>query len=338
MKTLVIRAESSMDQGAGHVMRCLALAQEWREQQGRVIFLSSDELPWVADRLDKEKMERQKIPCPAGSETDAGTTGSFCRSLGGSALVLDGYWFDRAFLSRLGDLNPLVVDDLADRDLTGAGWILNPNCHATPHLYDGKCGPETQLLLGSRYAPIRREFLAHRDMAGNLQSILKHVVITLGGGETAGVASQILNILASLLPENTTFTVLAADGKTSPAMASPIHRLGARLRLLTSAENMPELLSSADLVVSGAGGTCWETCLLGRPAIVILLAANQELVAAALEAEEAALIVDYRAPGFETNFEAAVKQLTPDRLRTMGARAAGLVDGLGARRVAETLL
>ena len=40
MDRLIIRADGSSTIGAGHIMRCLALAQAWRSYGGKATFLS----------------------------------------------------------------------------------------------------------------------------------------------------------------------------------------------------------------------------------------------------------------------------------------------------------
>ena len=51
---------------------------------------------------------------------------------------------------------------------------------------------------------------------------------------------------------------------------------------MSNVVNMAELMAWADLAIAGAGTTCWEMCLLGLPAIVIVVAENQRFIAAHL--------------------------------------------------------
>ncbi len=39
-ETLIIRADSTVTTGIGHIMRCIALGQAWQEHGGDVIFVS----------------------------------------------------------------------------------------------------------------------------------------------------------------------------------------------------------------------------------------------------------------------------------------------------------
>ncbi|MGN0938043.1 MAG: glycosyltransferase [Selenomonas sp.] len=54
----------------------------------------------------------------------------------------------------------------------------------------------------------------------------------------------------------------------------------ANLHLHVQAQNMAELMASADLALGAGGTTTWERCYLGLPALVTAIAENQFAVAA----------------------------------------------------------
>ena len=101
--------------------------------------------------------------------------------------------------------------------------------------------------------------------------------------------------------------------------------------------NMAELMSQSDLAIGAAGSTSWERCCLGLPSILCVLAENQRGIANALEKANAAVIVsgDDVATGVVEVVNYFVK--TPESLKSMTHKAASIVDGEGAKRVAERL-
>jgi spore coat polysaccharide biosynthesis predicted glycosyltransferase SpsG len=54
MKRLILRADAHAAIGAGHLLRCLALAQAWREAGGEVTFVAHCDSPSLWARLDVE--------------------------------------------------------------------------------------------------------------------------------------------------------------------------------------------------------------------------------------------------------------------------------------------
>jgi len=51
---LLVRVDSGINLGSGHVMRCLALAQAWQDGVGDVVFVLATESPNAEARLTAE--------------------------------------------------------------------------------------------------------------------------------------------------------------------------------------------------------------------------------------------------------------------------------------------
>ena len=164
-RTLVVRADATVVMGTGHVMRCLALAQAWQDAGGSCVFAMAEPTPAVEERVAAEGIQvvrfRKTIP---GSSQDAAQLVELARAQGAAWLVVDGYHFDAEYQRRLKDteLKLLWVDDNGESAHYYADLVLNQNAHARDGLYVHR-EPYTRLLLGPRYALLRREFARWRD-------------------------------------------------------------------------------------------------------------------------------------------------------------------------------
>jgi hypothetical protein len=67
---LLLRADADPAQGAGHVMRCLALAESWHRESGQVTLLSSRLNPALRKRTETLGIDLAEIPIPHPDTSD----------------------------------------------------------------------------------------------------------------------------------------------------------------------------------------------------------------------------------------------------------------------------
>ncbi len=336
---LLIRADASPRIGTGHVMRCLALAQQWQRHGGRVVFAQAETTPALAQRLQAEGMETSPLAVERGSPDDAMRTVEFARTLGAPWVVADGYVFGTPWQKRIKDagLRLLVIDDYGHTEHYHADLILNQNALAAEGLYQHR-EPATRLLLGPRYALLRREFLACRDMARVIPPVGRKILVTLGGGDPDNVTGTVIEALAQL-PDTEAVVVVGGSNPNLDAVKQAIARQDRAIRLVVDAANMPELMAWADVAVSAAGSTAWELAYMGLPSGLIVVADNQARIAEALARER----VSVNLGGFPEittgRIATALRTLLQDALsrRDLSGRARQLIDGHGARRVTAAL-
>ena len=339
---LTLRADASTEIGTGHVMRCLALAQAWRDAGGRATFLMAMTAPALEDRVRSEGIDVIDLSAQSGGPEDARRTIEVAQQHGGRWIVLDGYQFGPPYrrLIHEAGLPLLLIDDQGGAGPYDVECLLNQNLHAEEGLYVPR-GLSTQLLLGTRYALLRREFLSWAKRRRTISDGPRHVLVTLGGGDKDNVTRQIVLALRDVHVDG--LEVVVALGVNNPhenGLESAIQNSRVRFRLERDSRNMAALMAWADVAVSGAGSTCWELSCLGVPFLVVVLAENQRAIAASLARTHGALNLGWHADLSPAVLaEALTTSLTDTALRQrMSDQGRLTVDGLGAPRVVDRLL
>lgn len=339
---LLIRTDANVSMGTGHVMRCLALAQACQDNGGRPIFAVGEATPAVEERLRNEDLEIVRLSvCPGGPE-DSSQTAELAGNKGADWVVVDGYHFGAEYqrIIKAAGLKLLAVDDNGHAEHYHADVILNQNLHASQLLYSNR-EPDTRLLLGSRYAMLRREFKGWRAWKRKISPEAHKVLVTLGGSDPRNVTQVVIDALRRLDSDDLRATVVVG-GSTAPGIRSVLQeavaQAGVNIQLVLNAMNMAELLAGTDLAVSGAGSTCWEICFMGVPAIILDVADNQRELARTLNQVGAAIHLqsgEISAEKLTGKIEFLIR--SREARRDISQKARELVDGKGSDRVLAAL-
>jgi len=338
-KALVIRADASAEIGAGHVMRCLALAKAWQNTGGSVTYLMAECVPALEEKLAGEGVAVRRIAAAPGTPADAEQTAAAASRASAAWLVVDGYRFAPDYVRKLkaAGLRILFLDDDGRFDSYSADVILNQNISARPAMYD-KREPFTQLLLGPEYILLRPEFLAE-PRAREHPAVGRKVLLTMGGSDPENVTGKVLTALSCVQRDVESRVVIGSGNQRLEELQALAATLAPGVKLECSPENMAPLMGWADVAISGAGSTCWELAHMGLPAIVIALSVDQQGIANALAEREIAISLGWHANLSEERISDVLVRLLNDReLRcAMSQRGQKLVDGRGAARVVKFL-
>jgi len=339
---LVIRADASVAIGTGHVMRCLALAQAWQDAGGAVTFAMALDAPAIVKRLEAEGMHVARIDATPGSADDIAQTIQCAKRANARWLVLDGYHFtaDHQRAIKQANLSLLWLDDNDDATHYYADLVLNQNIHAKSNLYEHR-EADTQLLLGSRYVLLRREFLKWQEWKRTIPDVARRVLVTLGGSDADNVTLKVIQVLQHVASENLeVVVVIGANNPHAAELHSAARASRVPMRVETNAPNMPELMAWADVAIAGAGSTCWELAFMGLPSIVMVLAENQKYIAEYLDAQGAAVYLGIgQSIGVPEASQSLVKLLIDSERRiTISRTGKMLVDGRGSARVVEKMM
>ena len=332
---LLIRADASTAIGTGHIMRTLALAQEWQSGGGVVTFAVAMLPESLRARLHDENCRIVEITAERGSGDDAAQT---CAA-GAGLIVADGYVFDTAYQDTLRSTGArlLLLDDYGHAQHYSADFVLNQNVGADAARYANR-EPQTELLLGPRYFLLRREFTEFGSRSREIAPARK-LLVTIGGSDPANVTRKVLDALEFFGTDLQTRVIAGAANPHLDELRRAAQRFGDRVEILASVTDMPAQMAWADCAVSAAGGTCWELLFMGLPAALLTVIDNQRGIASALAAAGAAIDLGWHTDVDSRRIAEELRSLltAPERLAAMSARGRELVDGEGAARVVMRL-
>ncbi len=338
---LLIRADASVAMGTGHVMRCLALAQAWQDAGGRAVFAMRECTPAIRARLLAEACDVLSISGAPGTADDARQTVALARHYRVGWIAVDGYQFGANYQNALKveGARVLFIDDYGHAKDYSADVVLNQNAGSAPRLYASR-EARTQLLLGSRYCLLRREFAVWRAWTRDVPAIGRHVLVTMGGSDPENVTARIVDALALVEAEKLeAIVVLGGSAPHFEALEQAGSDMSKFITIRRDVANIAELMAWADLAVSSSGTTCWELCLLGLPSLLVDVAENQTALARELDRRRAAIHMG--APRDFTKAQLASQLQTvlqSHEIRgNLSARCRELVDGRGAERVVSLM-
>ena len=337
---LIIRADANAEIGAGHLMRCLALAQAYKDAGGQVVFITSCQNEGLLQMLQEEKIDIRLL---GSSYPNAGDWEYTRDTLGDHPdgwVMLDGYHFNEVYQQRVKEAGHrlLVIDDMAHLKYYYADIVLNQNLHAEQLQY--ACEPYARLLLGTKYVLLRREFLTWKDWKREVPDVAQRVLVTMGGGDPDNYTLKVIRALQKVdVPGLEATVIVGASNIHTDVLQATVKKSQSSIRLIYNAENMPELMAWADVAVSAAGSTIWELMFMGVPAILISVADNQKQIAESAEAAAVAIHVNRRSSGWPEKIADALQSLILDaKIRsTFGYKGRSLVDGLGRTRVIQAI-
>jgi UDP-2,4-diacetamido-2,4,6-trideoxy-beta-L-altropyranose hydrolase len=337
----VFRCDASPTIGAGHVVRCLALADALRRNGWSCLFACAEDSAAAIPALQQAghellllSHEEVEDPRPLWARWPDGC----------DLLIVDHYGLGidfeaacRAWAKRI-----LVIDDLADRK-HDCDFLLDSALNDGASNYVALVPVSCRFLFGPRFAPLRPDFRAARALAIQRREQSDgpcKVLLGFGASDTRNLTPLALHAMASINHDIRVDVVLGAGVRNRAEVEALAMELPLNARIFNTVNNMAERMCAVDLAVGGAGSSAWERCCLGLPAIMVVTSNNQENIAGHLTLAGAAEVVSAERDGLADALSRVVGELAaaPARLQEMSRRAFALCDGRGGERVAEAVI
>jgi UDP-2,4-diacetamido-2,4,6-trideoxy-beta-L-altropyranose hydrolase len=338
------RADASPIIGSGHLMRCLALADELQLNGSTCTFHTLNCPPALKTLLSSHGHAVISIdPRACDEASDAIAVSRACAELAPDWMVVDHYrlgtkW-ETAVRQHANAI--LAIDDLADRN-HNCDLLLDQNIGRTPEDYRTRIPSNCRVLTGTKFALLRRDFASTRRQKkiNVIPASPAHLLVTMGGMDNENITEHVLEALKnSQLPQTTKVSiVMGKDAIWRDKILVMAEKLPWPTKVLHGVTNMAALMATCDLAVTAAGTTVWELCCLGIPMVAVITAENQHRSAAALASSGAALLID-DAKSIHNSLPLEINSLLSfSRRSALSDCAANLVDGTGCERAVAEMM
>ncbi|MCK5541068.1 MAG: UDP-2,4-diacetamido-2,4,6-trideoxy-beta-L-altropyranose hydrolase [Desulfobacterales bacterium] len=360
MNTL-IRVDSSLTIGTGHLMRCLTLANALNEQGHNVHFVCRDlkgnSNRFVVDHghtlhllpTPKEEFVSQPEDTTHAMwlevqwQQDHKETFRIIQNISDQInwLIVDNYALDYRWESALRQYvkSTMVIDDLADRK-HDCDMLLDQNYYSNSNTrYAGVVPFTCRRFLGPKYAILRPEFLQERQNLPQRDDKVQRILVFFGGVDPSNETGKALKAIEIL--DNSDLNVDVVIGSSNPNKSDILDQCQ-NMPYVTChehVENMAQFMVKADLAIGAGGATTWERCCLGLPSIIEILAENQTAIAEGIEKINAGRNCGFAqdvTPEFLSK-EIHNLMISKKRLFEYSKAALNLVDGKGALRVVQAM-
>lgn len=319
-------------------MRCISIANATREFGQDVLFITSDnkgEELLTANGFEYLNLKSDYLDLTQGVDTIKGIVTK------NDILLIDTYSRTKEFMCALrGYVYTAYIDDMGEQ-------VFNVDCIICYPPYYNKFNYEerykscnTRFLLGTRYAPLRKEFSECDKKKINPK--INNLVIVSGGSDPYNITPKLIEEIIQSEYNDLHITAVCGIYSTyHDDLCSKYNAQGTKVNIIPSTPNIKKLFDNADVVITAAGSTLYEICATGTPAISYCYADNQHPNMDAFS--KLGLIPslgDVRTTcDFEKKCINELRRLIKLETRIdISARMQALVDGNGAKNIVKELL
>lgn len=276
---IFFRADGNETIGAGHIMRCLAIADEAARQGCNCRFIVADE-----SFVTEIQNHGHNVSILYSDYTHMDEEMRLFRGLIAEEIpdmiFVDSYYVTEHYLSAITKLSRTAYIDDVKAFPYPVNLLINYNANAFKLDYEkfyqenGVTCPK--LLLGWKYAPLRSEFQHVKPI--EIREQIRNVMFSAGGLDPERVALEFVKAVQSSCA-NTEMLFHLVLGKYEPDVdeIKSITLDDKRFAIHQNVQKMAELMTKCDVAISAAGSTLYELCAYGVPTISYVLAENQLL-------------------------------------------------------------
>lgn len=324
-------------------MRCLSVADALAAQGADVEFVLSDSGP--ATIIEGRGYAARSLGTDwRDLSQGAAELVALCEAEEDPVALIDTYSITADYVASLAPFAKVCYLGSKGGDLGALSLVINYSTDIDEDFYFRTYGGRgTRFLFGAGYAPLRACFAeSYRDRGG----VIGRVLVTTGNTDPKGFLPAFLR--AALGDERLHGVCFSAvvGGMAPDGVAAEVDRIAAeapRVEVLRAVTDMAGLMGRCDAAVSANGTTVYELSAAGVPAFTFSMVEEQVKSAESLARLGAVGYCGLMGNGADAVADECTERLArlvSDRGRAaaLAERAHGLIDGLGAEKIAKEIM
>lgn len=333
-----IRADANSVIATGHIMRCMAIANQLQKQGETVTFLVADEYP--VDMLNENGFSYIVLHTDWNDmESELLLLKELIQEYEVCVLFVDSYQVSGLYFTELSKTVKVIYLDDRNAFPYDVSEIINYSHYYRDFEYEKVYGAsDVKLWLGCEYIPLREEFCEMEQK--DISEYIQNVMITTGGTDRYHVSDLVLEMLSKQYPDIVFHMVVGRFFDNADRLKA-LAEERKNVKLYERIAKMSALMSECDIAISAGGTTLYELCAAGIPTICFSVADNQVQGIKAMKEQDIMLAAGDIRDGreiFGKRLVMSFERLQERKVRlAYSRRMQGLVDGKGAERIARII-
>jgi spore coat polysaccharide biosynthesis protein SpsF len=332
--SILIRCDGYAEIGLGHVVRCLALADELRDTfhcDTHFAMRKGEVGMKMVQARGYRLCDPESIPFDYASWMKAALQHSRAE-----ILVLDNRdEMPRSLVGQIRDsgVSIAAIDDPSDRRLEADLAFYPPVPQVNRMSWEGFKG---EVFRGWEWIPLRRQFMDPPPRRRNERPV---VLVAMGGSDPVGLTLKAVRALDLLHEEFETVVVLGPAFCHQDAFDGILKQAHRPMEIRRGVSEMAELMAQADLAVASFGVTAFELATVGVPGIYLCMTEDHAESASTFAESGMGVVLGLHSQVDERNLADSFSRLLADsgRRREMSHQCRKLADGRGTERIARIL-
>ena len=277
MNKILIRCDGSPQIGLGHIVRCMALAEELQETQNCIITFAmrksklginivNKKYPVIVSNEELFNYENWLSECIEDTNADV--------------LILDVRdTLGKEIVKRLKEKHKLVIVDIDDPEekRLSADLAFYP---PIPQIKEMNWSEfKGELYSGWEYVILRKEFCRKYPKSNNA---IPNILITMGGSDPLDMTKFVVRALDSIEAKFTVTIILGSGYQHKERLNQLLKKMKYKYDIYRNPSNIAGIMANSDFAVTSFGVTAYELAAICVPTIYLCLTKDHAVSAFAL--------------------------------------------------------